>query len=225
MTEAKSIVRIWDLPTRLFHWALVGCVFGLVVTGKMGGAQIEIHARLGYAVVALLAFRVLWGLVGGRWSRFSRFVPSPARLLAYVRGRYASPAGHNPLGALSVLAMLAVLTLQVATGLIIDDEIAFTGPLYALAPAAWVSAASHYHKSLGQALVLALVALHLLAIAWHVRRHRSRLIHAMLSGDQTVSSSVPPSRDGLWARLLALVLFAACVVGTLALLSLGTPAG
>lgn len=74
-------VRIWDLPTRLFHWALVACVLGSVISAKIGGNAAVWHMRLGYAVLALVAFRILWGLVGGRWSRFSSFVYSPAALL------------------------------------------------------------------------------------------------------------------------------------------------
>ena len=111
-------VRIWDLPTRLFHWALAACVIGLVITAKVGGNAMEWHFRLGYAVLALLVFRVVWGLIGGRWSRFSAFLYSPARLVRYLRGN-AHPedsAGHSPLGALSVFALLAVLGAQVGTG-------------------------------------------------------------------------------------------------------------
>ena len=216
-------VRIWDLPTRLFHWTLAVCVLGLIVTGKIGEAQLDLHARFGYAVLALISFRILWGLLGGRWSRFSQFVPSPARLWAYARGRWDAPAGHNPLGALSVLGMLGVFTAQVCTGLIIDDEISFTGPLYALAPSNWVSVASHYHKSLGQALVISLVVLHLVAIIWHTIKHRRRLVQAMVTGDQEVGTEVTPSRDDLGSRLGALMLFAACLAGTWALISLGSP--
>ena len=115
-------VRIWDLPTRLFHWLLAACVIGLVVTAKVGGEAMNWHLRLGYAVFGLLVFRLLWGLVGGHWSRFASFVPTPGRLARYLGGRAsaADTAGHNPLGALSVLAMLAVLGLQVATGLMAD---------------------------------------------------------------------------------------------------------
>ena len=216
-------VRIWDLPTRLFHASLALCVLGLIVTGKVGGMLIDWHARLGYAVLTLLLFRIVWGFVGGHWSRFVQFIPSPLRVWAYIRGRQSSPAGHNPLGALSVLGMLGVFTAQVCTGLIIDDEISFTGPLYALAPSNWVSVASHYHKSLGQALVISLVVLHLVAIIWHTIKHRRRLVQAMVTGDQEVGTEVTPSRDDLGSRLGALMLFAACLAGTWALISLGSP--
>ena len=124
-------VRIWDLPTRLFHWALAACIVGLVVSAKLGGNAMVWHFRLGHAVLALLLFRLVWGLVGGHWSRFAVFWVSPARLLRYVRGQVLpqDTAGHNPLGALSVFALLGAVALQVGTGLFSDDEIAFAGPL------------------------------------------------------------------------------------------------
>ncbi len=104
-------IRIWDLPTRLFHWLLAASVVALVVTAKVGGNAMVWHFRLGYVVLALLAFRLVWGLVGGRWSRFASFVPTPGRLWRYLRGSSAEAdsAGHSPLGALSVLALLGVL--------------------------------------------------------------------------------------------------------------------
>ncbi len=128
-------VRIWDLPTRLFHWVLALAVVLLVISAKVGGDAMHLHMRLGYLVFALLLFRLVWGVLGGHWSRFARFVPTPARLRAYLRGSPEASlhAGHNPLGALSVLAMLAVLSLQVASGLFADDEIAYSGPLTARA--------------------------------------------------------------------------------------------
>ncbi|MFT3779118.1 MAG: cytochrome b/b6 domain-containing protein [Ottowia sp.] len=204
-----QLVRIWDLPTRLFHWLLAACVIALVVTAKLGGEAMNWHLRLGYAVFGLLVFRLLWGLVGGHWSRFASFVPTPGRLARYLRGRTraADTAGHNPLGALSVLAMLAVLGLQVATGLMADDEIAFAGPLTPLVSGEVVSLATRWHKSWGQYLVIGLVVLHVLAIAWYLVR-RQNLVKPMVTGDKLLAEPVPPARDTPGARLLALVLLA-----------------
>ena len=213
--------RIWDLPARIFHWALLVCVVGLVITGKVGGNALNVHELLGYAVLTLVAFRLLWGLVGGRWSRFVRFVPSWRRLRAYVLGKEPSPAGHNPLGALSVLAMLTVLALQAISGLFIDDEIAFTGPLYAKVSSFWVELASDYHTDVGQVLLLGLVALHVLAIGWHVHRHDKNMVRAMVHGDQDVADEVPSSRDDWLTRSWALVVFLACALGVKWLVSLG----
>ena len=111
-------VRIWDLPTRVFHWGLVLCLVGLIGTGKIGGEAMVWHFRLGYTVLSLLLFRLVWGFMGGFWSRFHVFVVGPMAIWRYLQGRHSSPAvGHNPLGALSVLAMLGFILIQVSTGL------------------------------------------------------------------------------------------------------------
>lgn len=207
----STTVRIWDLPTRLFHWSLVAAVVGLFVTGKTGGDAMLWHGRLGYAVLALLLFRLVWGLIGGRWSRFASFFPTPGRLARYLgrRATTADLAGHNPLGALSVLAMLLALAAQVGTGLFADDEIAFTGPLAGTVSGAVVTAATRYHKDVGQLLLIVLVALHVLAIVIYALRGK-KLVGPMLSGDKPLApgETLPPSADGAGQRWLALVVLA-----------------
>ena len=204
-------VRIWDLPTRLFHWLLALCVVALIVTAKIGGNAMEWHLRLGHAVLALLAFRLVWGVAGGHWSRFAVFVPRPAQLAAYLRGGLAT-VGHNPLGALSVLAMLAVLIVQVLSGLASDDEIAFAGPLTRWVSGETVAWATQWHKGWGQWLVIGLIALHLCAIAYYTLVRRQRLVASMLHGHQAAPAHTPFSRDQVPQRLLALVVFALCAV-------------
>lgn len=208
-------IRIWDLPTRLFHWALALGVIGLLLTGTLGGSWMDWHLPLGYAVLALLAFRLLWGLLGGHWSRFTSFVYSPASLLAYLRGRSRTEhrAGHTPLGALSVFALLLVLASQVLSGLMSDDEIATFGPLVRFVSGDTVSAATAFHKDVGQYLVMGLVGLHLLAIAWYALVKRQPLVKPMLLGDKQLPEPVPASRDGLPHRLLAAALLALCAAG------------
>ncbi len=207
----RKLVRVWDLPTRVFHWALLVCVVGLVITGKIGGATIDWHARLGYAVLTLLIFRLVWGFVGGRWSRFASFLYSPRSVLHYLQGR-AHPdhlVGHNPLGAGSVFAMLLVLAAQISTGLISDDEISFTGPLNKWVSSANGLLATWYHKEVGQFLLLGLVALHVAAIVFYWRKKRENLIHPMVVGDKTLSHDATPARDDKGSRLLALGIFVA----------------
>lgn len=208
MTQPST--RIWDLPTRLFHWVLAACVVALIVTAKVGGNAMEWHLRLGHGVLALLLFRLVWGVVGGRWSRFTAFLFSPARLLRYLRGTPApeDSIGHSPLGALSVFALLAVLMAQVATGLLSHDEIAFSGPLTRFVSNAVVGQATAYHKEMGQYLVLGLVALHVLAILYYVLVRKQRLVRPMLDGDKLLATPAAPSRDDVATRLLALVVLA-----------------
>lgn len=205
-------VRIWDLPTRLFHWALAASVVALVITAKVGGNAMVWHERLGYVVLTLLLFRMIWGVMGGRWSRFGQFVYSPQRLWRYLQGRShpEDHMGHSPLGALSVFALLLVLIAQVLTGLISNDEIAFTGPLNRFVSSALASQATGYHKDIGQYLLLALLALHLCAVAYYVLVRKQALVRAMVQGDKQLPVAAAASRDDAPSRWLALAVLAAC---------------
>lgn len=208
-------VRIWDLPTRLFHWLLAAAVIALVATAKIGGNAMNWHLLLGHGVLALLLFRLLWGLVGGHWSRFASFIHAPSALLRHVRGQGTErdSTGHSPLGALSVFAMLALLIAQVGSGLLSDDEIAFSGPLSRHVSGDTVAQATAYHAHWGQYLLYVLVGLHLLAIVFYAWRGRG-LVRAMVTGDKQLPEPLPASRDTAGSRLLALVL--AFVAGTAA---------
>ncbi len=221
----SQTIRVWDLPTRVFHWALVAFGIASVTTGYIGGAWIEWHARSGYAVLALLLFRLVWGVVGGHWSRFRRFLYSPAATWAYLRGaRHPDQLiGHNPLGALSVWALLLVLLAQVGSGLVSDDEISFTGPLNRFVSSKSGLAATWYHKEVGQWLMIGLVALHVGAVLYYLWVKRENLIRPMLGGDKQVATSAPSSRDDLASRALAaaIVALSAAVVAWLA--GLGNP--
>lgn len=214
-TTPTHRLRIWDLPTRLFHWLLAASTIALVVTAKMGGNAMEWHLRLGHVVLALLLFRVLWGFAGGYWSRFSTFIPSPARLVRYLRGQgsAADKAGHNPLGALSVIAMLLILAAQVGTGLVSDDEIAFAGSLVRFVSGDTIGWATTWHKGWGQWLVYAIVGLHLVAIIGYSVFRREKLVLAMLHGNKPDQpQDLPASRDGWGAVLPAAFFAAACAV-------------
>lgn len=210
-------VRIWDLPTRVFHWLLVVCVVGLVVSGQIGGLAMQWHFRLGYGVLALLLFRLLWGFVGGRWSRFVVFVRSPGVVLRYLRGQGTPDmeAGHNPLGALSVLGLLAVGLVQVSTGLFSDDEIFNSGPLAHLVSSDWVSLASWVHTEVSKVVLIALVLLHVAAIVYYRVAKRRDLVRPMLTGDKELTSAVEPARDTSASRLVALCLFLAILSAVL----------
>ena len=220
-------VRVWDLPTRLFHWALVACVIGLVITANVGGNWMNWHLRLGYTVLSLLLFRLVWGFVGGHWSRFSSFIYGPGTVLAYLRGdaRPEHQVGHNPLGMLSVLALLFILLAQVGTGLISDDEIAFTGPLVRFVSGETVSDATGYHKDIGKFIVIALVVLHLLAIAFYKLVKKDNLVRPMLNGDKEVGFPARSARDTTGSRIAALVVYGLCAAAVYGLVSLGNMNG
>ena len=204
--------RVWDLPTRAFHWVLAAAVIALVATAKIGGNAMVWHMRLGLVVLALLAFRLVWGLIGGRWSRFVSFVYAPGTVLRYLRGEHRPgdhfEVGHSPLGAFSVFALIGVLGVQVATGLVADDEIATVGPLNRFVASATGLAATAWHKGYGQWLLLALVALHIVAIVVYRLRGKN-LVTPMITGDKPLPPDVPASTDSVATRGLATVVLAA----------------
>jgi cytochrome b len=214
MNDESTPVRVWDLPTRLFHWALAVCVVASVGSAWAGGNAMVWHFRLGYVVFTLLAFRLVWGLVGGHWSRFVNFVYAPDTVLRYLRGESRPhehhEVGHNPLGAFSVFALLALLAAQVATGLFADDEIANTGPLIKYVSGATSLALTKWHKAFGQWLIIALVLLHVAAIVFYLVKKKHNLVRPMIVGDKPLAPGVPAAVDTGRSRLLALVLVALC---------------
>lgn len=201
-------VRVWDLPTRLFHWSTVLCFGGLIITGEVAGDAMVWHFRLGYALLTLLLFRVLWGFVGGYWSRFSSFVKSPAGIVRYLKGDAGAGAilGHNPLGALSVLGMLGLLLLQIAAGLMSDDEVFVSGPLVGKVPAAWVQNATFFHTEIGKVALIVLALLHVAAILWYRFKKNNNLVPAMIHGDKDAPVEAVASQDNGPSRLAALLL-------------------
>jgi cytochrome b len=225
MDPALQPIRVWDLPTRLFHWTLAVCVVGSVISAKVGGNALVWHFRLGYVVFALILFRLLWGVVGGRWSRFANFIYAPATTLRYLRGQSRPgehlDVGHNPLGAFSVFGLLAVLAAQVGTGLFADDEIASTGPLIKFVSGATSELLTHWHKRYGQWLVIGLVLLHVAAIVFYRVRKKQNLVLPMFTGDKPLAAGVPASTDSAASRALAALLLAACAAGVAWLVSLG----
>ena len=208
----QHTTRVWDLPTRIFHWGLVTLVMGLVATGLIGGNAMVWHMRFGFAVLSLLLFRVVWGLIGGRWSRFASFIYAPRTVLAYLKGagKPEHSVGHNPLGAGSVFAMLLFLLAQVGSGLVSDDDIATSGPLSKFVSNAIVSSATSYHKNVGKYVLLMLVVLHIAAIIFYLMKKRENLITPMIHGDKLLEHPLPASRDDASSRALAAVVFAVC---------------
>ena len=212
--EAREI-PVWDLGVRFFHWALVILVITSFVTAKIGGNAITYHSWSGFAILTLLIFRILWGVVGGTQARFTSFIRGPAACIAYLRimfsrERHGATLGHNALGALSVLAMLAALLFQAVSGLFVNDDIAFEGPLYKWAGKELSDKLMGWHK-FNEKIIIALVMLHLAAIAFYFFYHKDNLVKPMLTGVKRITGAAAESRFG--NPLLAIVLVAACGTG------------
>lgn len=212
MTTSSPAARlVWDLPVRVTHWALVLAVSGCWATHYAGIEWFDWHRRLGYTVLVLAAFRFAWGFAGTRHARFTSFVRGPQALLAYLRAGGRATVGHNPLGALSVVAMLALLLLQAATGLFANDEIMSMGPFYGWIAPELSNRITTLHRTSSDWL-LALIGLHVAAVAFYLRVRRQPLVRAMITGRKP-AADVPSAEAIAGSRvLLAVVIVAALAV-------------
>ncbi len=173
-SQSSGRVRIWDLGVRLFHWSLVA----MVALAYTLDEPRQLHRSLGYAVIGLITFRLLWGVIGTYHARFRAFIPSPIRLLRYlgdmIHGREARYLGHNPAGAVMILALLTTLGAIGVTGYMMGMD-AYFGQV-------WVE---HTHKSL-VTLLIVLVAFHIAGVIFSSWRHRENLVVSMITGEKDV---------------------------------------
>ena len=215
-----ATIRVWDLPTRLVHWALATLVVFSYATGMIGDTWMPWHLRSGYAILTLLLFRLGWGLVGSESSRFAAFLRGPSAAIAYLRAlrspRKPVIAGHNPLGGWMVVAMLAILAVQAASGLFADNEIDTQGPLAAMVSNALVSRMSALH-GINSWVVLGAVVLHLAAIAVYALGLGTNLVTPMVTGSKRVSDAGAARAPRLASNARAGVVFVAAAVFVYAL--------
>lgn len=192
---------MWDLPLRLFHWTLAGLIGFSWWSAE--NHHMDWHIWSGFGVMTLLLFRLLWGFFGSSTARFSSFVRGPSAVRDYLGGKWQG-IGHNPLGALSVIAMLVVIAAQVGLGLVAEDEDGlFAGPLASLVSFETSAAATEIHESLFN-VILALIALHVAAILFY-RLRGQKLIMPMITGGGEAAAGVEPMRRAKWwAALLCL---------------------
>jgi cytochrome b len=228
MSEETSVaVRVWDLPVRLFHWILALLFVAQVVTGKIGGALMTWHAWMGYTILTLVIFRILWGFAGGVHARFASFMAGPAATLRFASllfSRRPSPyIGHNPLGGWSAAAMIALLAAQAIAGLFANDGLAFDGPFARMVSIDTSNRFARFHDWNAIALFI-LAGLHVAAVLFHWLVKKEDLVGAMFTGVKRVPHEIagPASRNGAshpW-RAMALLVLAATAV---ALLIYGVP--
>lgn len=210
-----DFVRVWDLPTRIFHWLLVGLVITSFVTAEIGGNAMQYHMWCGYAILTLLLFRLIWGFIGSTTARFTSFVRGPAAAWRYARslpGKSQPHLGHNPLGGWSILAMLLALLVQVGSGLFATDDIATQGPLYPLISddAAYRLTSIHLFNP---NVIIALVCLHFGAVLFYLIVKRDNLIAPMITGRRARQAGLTDRDSIIRPAWLALVVTGLCALG------------
>ena len=183
MQTPLKLVRVWDLPTRVFHWSLAVLVLCSWVSAENG--LLKLHLWSGLAILTLLLFRILWGFVGSSTARFGQFVRSPRQALGYLRamkrGEVHLHAGHNPAGGWMVLTLLTVLALQAVTGLFSNDGVRFFGPLAARISAAFSDRLTNLHGTVFD-VILVLVWLHIVAVLYYRYVRADDLVAPMITG-------------------------------------------
>lgn len=203
-------VRVWDGPTRIAHW-LMALLFGLSWwTGETG--RLDWHRWSGYVLLGVLVFRICWGFFGSSTARFSQFLRGPREIVAYLRGRWSLAPGHNPLGALSVLALLLLLLAQVVLGLFaVDVDGIESGPLSSHVSFDTGRVCAHWHHTIFTALQV-FVALHVIAVAYYVLVKKENLVGAMIGGRRGYQSQpAEPVQFASWARIVVAVAIAAAI--------------
>jgi cytochrome b len=208
-TGTTRAAPLWDVPVRLFHWLLVALIAFSWWSGE--NHEMEWHRTSGYAILALVVFRLFWGVAGGRTARFARFVRGPRAVIAYVRGGAGAAPGHNPLGGWSVVAMLATVAAMVTAGLFaVDVDGLESGPLADYVTFDQGRMAAEWHGAIFNVL-LALIALHVAAVLVYLVRGRN-LIGAMIHGRRLVAEGEAMEQLGAsWSRALAGVAIAGAV--------------
>lgn len=210
MVDKNKDVLIWDIPTRLFHWLLV-IGFGLQwLTGRFLDDAIDWHFYIGYSLLGLILFRIIWGFVGTQYAKFTQFLSSPKAAIHYSKTLHKkqSPvhATHNPLGGWVVVIMLFLIGLQAISGLFVSDEIFSEGPYYSVASSNVKDAMAFIHFNLFDVLI-GIAALHILAVLVYQLYKKQHLIQAMFHGKKSVDAV------GITSSKLILAIFIACLVG------------
>lgn len=215
MNSSSTPVKIWDLPTRVFHWTLVFGMGFLWLSAELGGLWMDWHMKVGIFMLAAVLFRLIWGFVGSDTDRFMLFVKSPRHAIEHMKAHKhdgtAYYPGHNPLGAWMVLFLLGGVLLQAISGLFANDDILVEGPLYGLVSESTAKAMNSFHHFWFNILLLA-SAVHVLTIGFYKIRKRTNLIKAMVTGsaDWPVEQQPIPTNLHFKSPWLALSIFIVC---------------
>jgi cytochrome b len=211
----KQFRLIWDLPLRLFHWLLVLGILGSWYTSEQQGEMVELHMKLGYFILGLIVFRLVWGFVGTRHSKFSQFFPTPSRFRNYLRSlndsTKANYPGHNPLGSLMVFVMIILILAQALSGLFINDEIFSSGPYYGTLSADMEKVMKFIHHNAFDLLLVA-IAVHITAALYYRFIKKHDLITPMITGKKPVED-VDAKDEIQHSKIILAILLAALVAG------------
>ncbi|GGI69127.1 cytochrome b/b6 domain-containing protein [Shewanella gelidii] len=214
MSLKQQRMKIWDFPTRFFHWAMLSLLVTLWWTANEG--EMTWHQYAAYSLMILIVTRIIWGFIGSDTARFNHFILSPRRVVEYIKlikqSGVKPHVGHNPLGGYMVIALLVVLTLQLACGLFATDEIFSEGPFVAYVSSEFASAATWLHKK-NFDLLLVLASVHIFAVLVHQWRG-DKLILPMIHGYKVIHSARETSLIfvSTW-RWLIVALFVSSIVG------------
>lgn len=204
---------IWDLPLRIFHWALVITIFGSWYTSEQDNGLIDLHLTFGYVTLGLITFRVLWGVWGTKHSQFKNFVPTPYRLISYLkkeeRSQTTHSAGHNPAGSLMVVFMLTLILLQAISGLFMNDDIFTSGPYYGVVDGDIEAVLVYIHRNSFD-FILGAIALHILTIMFYKKVKKKSLVLPMITGKKS-SEDVPEKHAIKHSKIVMALIIALAV--------------
>lgn len=211
MPKSVEKILVWDLPLRLFHWLLVIAILAAWFTSKQEGEMVEQHMLIGYFILSLVIFRLLWGVFGTKHARFKHFIPTPKKLTGYIKQTESTStnkyAGHNPLGSLMVIAMIVLLLLQASSGLFINDDIFSSGPYHSSVSSDVAKFMKFIHHNAFD-LILALTIFHLIAIGFYWLKKKNNLVIPMITGkkpaDQVSYSDQIPHSQIIRALIIAI---------------------
>jgi cytochrome b len=214
MAQVREPRLVWDLPVRLFHWLLVLSMIASYVTAEIGFDTMQIHIYLGYWTLGLVVFRVLWGFVGPKHARFASFLKGPSGIWKYARalgaGTMIETAGHNPLGGMSVILLLALVAFQAGTGLFATDDVFYTGPYNGAVSGGWAERLTAWHHT-NFNIILAAVVLHLLAIAFYLLVKKQNLVGPMVHGKKYVAENDAITKSEIVRAVIVIVIAAGLV--------------
>lgn len=202
-------ILVWDIPTRLFHWFLVLALFAAWYTSDGEKGLIDIHLIVGYVILGLISFRLIWGVFGTKYARFSQFFPTIKRLQSYRKqsNQLDENIGHNPVGALMVFFMLVLILSQGISGLFMNDDVFTTGPYYSSVDSSVQSFMSFIHRNFFD-VIIAAAALHILAALYYLFVKKLNLIIPMITGYKHTKSA----ENGIRSSKLVLALIVAVIV-------------